>query len=53
MGNRKRPRNPTRKQKIILEESGLNWENWLILYEDFETLMAVHKQSGKERAIRK
>ena len=53
MGNKKRPKVPTLKQKIMIGDAGLKWENWHVLYMDFETLMLQNKQSGKKRAIRR
>lgn len=53
MGNKKRPKVPTLKQKIMIGDAGLKWENWHVLYMDFETLMLQNKQSGKTRAIRR
>lgn len=49
----KRLRKPTRKQKLLIEASGLNWENWNVLDEDKISLSVVSKNSGRKRILLK
>ena len=44
---------PTRKQKMILEDQGLNHKNYLVL-RDWENSMAVkHRETGEIRIVEK
>lgn len=45
--------NLTRRQKIFLEESGLNPKNWRRINESSMKLIIRHKISGKIKVVRK
>ncbi len=53
MGCRTKGRKPTRAQKIILNNKGLNVHNWLVLSEDNESIHIFNKLTGKSRRILK
>ena len=44
---------PTLRQKKILKENGLKWENWLVKGEDNNTLVVVNRESGRKRVLLK
>ena len=43
----------TLRQKKILKENGLKWENWLVKGEDNNTLVVVNRESGRKRVLLK
>lgn len=49
----KHGKNPTRKQKIIIQAARLNCENWLVISENAEEIVLQSRQTGKIRSIRK
>lgn len=44
---------PTVKQRRLLERFHLNWENWLVVREDAESITIRHRLSDKERTLPK
>ena len=42
---------PTRQQKIFLKSKGLNPDNWLVVSDDRNKLVVVHRQSLKTKTI--
>lgn len=49
----KRPRKPTRAEKIFLSKKKLKAENWSVQSEDQESIVFVNKSSGKTRKFEK
>ena len=49
----KNPKKPTREQKKIIADSGLNWRNWLVAGEDNISLALINKESGRRRVVLK
>ena len=49
----KHGKNPTRKQKKILKEHGLNHENWLVCVETPNEMTIEHRHTGMVRRINK
>lgn len=47
----KRPRKPTREQKVKIRAAGYVPENWNVLYEDNISMMIVNKESGRKKVI--
>ena len=47
----KRPRKPTREQKVKIKAAGYVPENWNVLYEDNISMMIVNKESGRRKVI--
>ena len=47
----KHGKNPTKKQKIILKENGLNYENWLVCMETLKEMVIEHRHTGAVRRI--
>lgn len=46
-------KNPTRKQKVLIKNAGLNLENWLVRHEDGRYLYLLHRISGQEKVVLK
>lgn len=49
----KNGKNPTVSQKKALKAAGLNPENWLISKDTPESMLIIHRVSGKARTVRK
>lgn len=49
----KHGKKPTVKQKKILKEYGLNYENWLIVKDNSFEMVIVHRHTDKVRTIKK
>lgn len=49
----KNPRKPTRAQKEIIVEVGLDWHTWLVLGEDNISLTLISKKSSRRKVILK
>ena len=49
----KNPRKPTRAQKKIITEAGLDWHTWLVIEEDNTSLKLISKKSGMRKVISK
>ena len=49
----KNPRKPTRAQKKIITETGLDWHTWLVIEEDNTSLKLISKKSGMRKVIAK
>lgn len=47
----KNPKKPTRAQKKIITDSGLDWRTWLVKEEDNISLALISKKSGRIREI--
>jgi len=47
----KHGKNPTRKQKVVLKESGLNPENWLVVKNITGQLQLINRTTGRQRVI--
>lgn len=47
----KHGKNPTKKQKIMLKESGLNPENWLVVKNTTGQLQLIHRTTGRQRVL--
>ena len=43
---------PTRKQKERIKAHRLDYNNWLVLKEEGETLTIIHKQTGTTRTLK-
>ena len=50
---RSRATKPTRKQKILMKTSNMVPENWLVLKETAEEMIAVNRGSGRTRRVKK
>jgi len=48
----KHGKNPTRKQREIIEKARLNPDNWLVVKRPLGELHIVHRESGKARVLR-
>lgn len=46
-----RGKRPTLAQKKLLKAKGLNPENWLVISEDWERIVVVHRDSLRKRTI--
>lgn len=44
---------PTAKQRKLISSFRLNWENWLVVKEDMDTITIRHRLSDKERTLPK
>jgi hypothetical protein len=49
----KHGKRPTRKQKILISNLRLNPDNWLVLGEDKEFLIVVHRHTDRVRKLPK
>ena len=49
----KHGKNPTVRQKKILKEYGLNYENWLVVKDTSTEMLIEHRATGKTRTIKK
>ena len=49
----KNGKRPTRRQKQMLKELGLNYDNWLIIRDDKFELKIEHKLSGNTRVLKR
>ena len=49
----KHGKNPTVKQKKILKDYGLNYENWLIVKDNSFEMVIVHRHTDTTRTIKK
>ncbi len=49
----KNGKRPTRRQKQMLKELGLNSDNWLIIRDDKFELKIIHKVSGQVRTLQR
>ena len=49
----KNPKKPTRAQKKIVTEAGLDWHTWLVVEEDNISLALISKKSGRRKVILK
>lgn len=47
----KNPKKPTREQKKIMANRGLDWKNWLVISADLVSLTILNKKSGRIRVI--
>lgn len=50
---RPRATKPTRKQKILMKNANMVPQNWLVLKETAEELVAVNRGSGRTRRVPK
>lgn len=44
---------PTVKQRELISSFRLNWENWLVVREDADSITIRHRLSDKERTLPK
>lgn len=44
---------PTKKQAMLIADHRLNYNNWLVLKDTASEMVVKHKDSGKERVLRK
>lgn len=49
----KHGKNPTVRQKKMLTDLHLNYENWLIVKDTPDMLTVVHRVSGEQRTLNK
>lgn len=49
----KHGKNPTRKQKMLIQAAHLNSENWLIVKDTAEIMVIQNRQTDRTRTIRK
>ena len=49
----KHGKKPTVRQKRMLKEYGLNYENWLIIKDTSDIMQIVHRHTDTVRTIRK
>ncbi|MGC4375895.1 hypothetical protein WD019_02985 [Fictibacillus sp. Mic-4] len=47
----KNGKNPTRKQKALIKEMGLNPENWLVSKSLHNQLLLIHRWTGAKRTL--
>lgn len=45
-------KNPTRNQKIAINNSGLNCSNWLVIKEYKDNIEIKHRKSGNVKKIK-
>ena len=46
-------KNPTVRQKKILKEYGLNYENWLVVTDNPKEIKIIHRHTSTVRTIKK
>ena len=49
----KRPKRPTREQKIAMHNNNLNWKNWMVVKEDDSYIYLISKTGKQRRTISK
>lgn len=49
----KHGKNPTRKQKMLIKSTQLNYENWLVISDTAEEIVIQNRQTDKIRTIKK
>ena len=49
----KHGKNPTVKQKKLMTEWHLNYENWLVVKDTPDAMTIVHRATGRTRTIKK
>lgn len=49
----KHGKNPTRKQKMIMQAARLNYENWLVVKDTAVEMVIQNRQTDRTRTIRK
>lgn len=42
---------PSKKQKIAIQEAGLNPDNWLIFKKNHEMIRIIHRETGRTKRI--
>ncbi|WP_226677260.1 DUF6906 family protein [Mesobacillus jeotgali] len=42
---------PTRRQKLAMQEVGLNHNNWLVAKNNNDQLLLVHRENGQSKTI--
>lgn len=48
----KNGKRPTRAQKMLIKEAGLNPNNWLVVKNLHDQMHIVHRETNSERVIR-
>ncbi len=49
----KKTQKPTRRQKFLIIDHGLNPNNWFVERDTTAEMVIVHRDSGRKRTIRK
>lgn len=49
----KHGKNPTRKQKVLIQAARLNCENWLVVKDTAVEMVIRNRQTDRTRTIRK
>lgn len=49
----KQPTKPTRKQKILISDHGLNCANWLVVSDTPESLCIINRSTDRKRYLKK
>lgn len=47
----KQPKKPTKRQKIVIASSGLDWKDWSVAEEDDECLVLINKRTKRRRTV--
>lgn len=47
----KNGKSPTKKQKIVLTENKLDYNNWLVIEDDKNKMVIQNRKSGKIKSI--
>lgn len=45
------PKRPTREQKKLIQENGLDWTEWLVKDVDNISMALIHKETNKIKII--
>ena len=46
-------REPDETERILLERNGLNPEQWIVVWDDYEVLEVISKRSHRRRKLKK
>ncbi|WP_432803469.1 DUF6906 family protein [Alkalihalophilus marmarensis] len=47
----KQGKNPNRRQKESIKQSGLNPDNWLVSKANDDQLLLIHRETGRTRVV--
>ena len=49
----KHGRKPTVEQRKLITNHGLNWSEWLVFKDQYQSLSIVHRDTGEKRVLSK
>ena len=47
----KHGKKPTVAQKVVLQQAGMDWREWLVMINLPNTMIVIHRQSNETRVI--